>query len=282
MKSSFKFPIPDVDFVRKLHLVPQQPDNPPSDDILVFSYKEYLQFMLSKEHDCNDKLLIQKTNPFRKEFSLRFSSENQRMFFVSIKEECYHVLECKPLPLPIDSVIPHREASSFYLNFLILLAHSGIEQVSVQRIAYERMNWTVEMVRPFHCLSAHALTIHFLRQKITPTMYHRDPNSSLHYFMTELIKINETNDSDNQNFIIMSNLHEELIWAYAPWQIKNFARASAIWHLDATYKLLQCGKAIFAIVLRSPVSGRGMPAYYFIVNRENTHFISFVLEQFCT
>jgi hypothetical protein len=100
--------------------------------------------------------------------------------------------------------------------------------------------------------------------------------------MMKLHEKNEEEESETQkNFLMMSNDSEDLIWAFAPWQAKDFALNASAWHLDATYKLLSCAKGLFAIVVRG-LAGKGLPVCYFILGKEDSSSIEKVLRGFCS
>lgn len=138
----------------------------------------------------------------------------------------------------------------------------------------------METIRPFHQLSTHALQQCLVNHEIHPAQFMKDQFDSLRYMMKMLQKENAAiENQEMKDFLLVSEPGCDLIWAYAPWQVRQLTVTAAAWHIDATYKLLNCSKGLFAIVIRAP-SGHGLPVCYFVVGKEDVASISRVIGAF--
>jgi hypothetical protein len=236
--------------------------------------------MLGYERKVGDKLMVQKSFPEEHVTIYRFSTEKQGIFQVVQKDESYIITQLKELPQPPSTPPFSRNASSFYCDYLLFLARQGFDAVSLQRITLENFGWEMSSCPSIHCLHEDAVRKLLARNSIRPLQYCHDQFDSLRYFMGVLENLNTQAEPPQQNFLLMVENESGFIWAYSPWQLRQFALEAPAFHLDATYKLLQCRKGIFAIVVRAP-SGRGLPVCYFIVEKEDSDSLAFVLRAFC-
>jgi hypothetical protein len=245
------------------------------------SWPRVMPFLLKVEHDVLSKLIVQKSNPEHTIVTYRFHHLKKGVFRTVLSDGAYAIHQMAPLPPPVAISEMHRESSSIYREYLVYLANQGIEGVSLQRIVYESLGWTLVSIPPFHRLSTSALQ-HLLHDNhIRPVQYMSDQFDSLRYLMRTLGATNEAAAAEGQgNFLLMSPPEHALIWAFAPWQVRPIAANASAWHLDATYKLFVCKHGLFAVVVRGP-SGRGIPVCYFIVGKEDSESIGFVIKAFC-
>jgi hypothetical protein len=242
--------------------------------------KTYLERMLRIENEIGDKLVALYSDRIKGTTTLGFSSLRKGVFEIKQISGIYEVVQIRATPSEITPPSASRQASSLYIELVLLLARQGIDPSSIQRTIYERMEWGLETIKPFHQLSTHALQQCLVNHEIHPALFMKDQFDSLRYMMKILQKENAAIENPGmKNFLLMSEPGNDLIWAYAPWQIRELAIHAAAWHIDATYKLLICAKGLFAIVIRAP-SGHGLPVCYFVVGKEDVASISLVIRAF--
>ena len=132
-------------------------------------------------------------------------------------------------------------------------------------------------VKKFHYQSQDALRKQFERNRFEDKSIKLDEDE-----FSNLVKISESyiqKNPENDDFVFYQNEGEELIWAFALEQMKEVAKNSEEWHIDATYKILKNGRCLWIISTKEKNSQKVFPLLFFLIPNEKASTLSIVLEK---
>lgn len=197
-------------------------------------------------------------------------------YVVMERGDDHYICQIDQHETPHENSTQRTYSSSFLRSYLKLYFENGGDEANSLHHAFDVLKIPYDFTQTFFALNQEAL--HRNYKRVAAANLNRlaeSPTLSSEIFLTRW----KRHFPQDLTYFDVEECTNDLHFIYSDYELTELARASEIFHIDSTFKLIFGGLPLYAITVKS-AQNHIIPVCYFIINRDTSENIKFCMQKF--